>query len=61
MSIVGALTFFSFAIMNISQNLTTMMTNFIQVVTGVALMGRMVPSSRLLDIAINDKSNLNSV
>jgi len=52
MSIVGALTFSSLVIMNLIQNCTAMMTSFFQVVMGVALVGRMVPSSMLLDIAI---------
>ena len=52
MSIVGALTFSSLVIMNLIQNSTAMMTSFFQVVTGVALVGRMVPSSMLLDIAL---------
>jgi len=52
MSIVGALTFSSLAIMHLIQNFTAMMTGFIQVVMGVALVGRMVPSSMLLDIAL---------
>jgi hypothetical protein len=52
MSLVGALTFSSLTTMNLIQNCTTMMTSFIQVVMGVALVGRMVPSSKLLDIAL---------
>ena len=50
MSIVGALTFSSLVIMNLIQKSTAMMTSFFQVVMGVALVGRMVPSSMLLDI-----------
>jgi hypothetical protein len=52
MSIVGALTFSSLATMNLIKNCTAMMTSFIQVVMGVALVGRMVPSSKLLGIAL---------
>jgi hypothetical protein len=52
MSLVGALTFSSLTTMNLIKNGTTMMTSFIQVVMGVALVGRMVPSSKLLDIAL---------
>ena len=52
MSLVGALTFSSLTTMILIQNCTTMMTSFIHVVMGVALVGRMVPSSILLDIAI---------
>lgn len=52
MSIVGALTFSSLVIMNLIQKSTAMMTSFFQVVMGVALVGRMVPSSMLLDIAL---------
>jgi hypothetical protein len=56
MSIVGALTFFSLKTMSlIIQKITAMKTFFFQVVMGVALMGRMVPSSMLLDIAIIEK------
>jgi len=52
MSLVGALTFSSLVTMILIQNFTAMMTSFIQVVMGVALVGRMVPSSMLLDIAL---------
>jgi hypothetical protein len=52
MSLVGALTFSSLVSMILIQNFTAMMTQFIQVVMGVALVGRMVPSSILLDIAL---------
>jgi hypothetical protein len=52
MSFVGALTFSSLVTMILIQNFTTMMTRFFQVVMGVALVGRMVPSSILLDIAL---------
>jgi hypothetical protein len=52
MSIVGALTFSSLIMMNLTKNSTAMMTSFIQVVMGVALVGRMVPNSKLLDIAL---------
>lgn len=52
MSLVGALTFSSLVTMISTQNFTAMMTSIIQVVMGVALVGRMVPSSMLLDIAL---------
>jgi len=52
MSLVGALAFSSLVTMILIQNFTAMMTRFIQVVMGVALVGRMVPSSILLDIAL---------
>jgi hypothetical protein len=52
MSLVGALTFSSLVTMFLIQNDTAMMTSFIKVVMGVALVGRMVPSSILLDIAL---------
>ena len=55
MSLVGALTFSSLATMILIQNFTAMMTSFIQVAMGVALVGRMVPSSMLLDIALIEK------
>ena len=55
MSLVGALTFSSLVTMILIQNFTAMMTRFIQVVMGVALVGRMVPSSMLLDIALIEK------
>jgi hypothetical protein len=47
MYLVGALTFSSLITMLIIQNFTAMMNNFISVVVGVALVGRMVPSSIL--------------
>lgn len=52
MSLVGALTFSSLVTMMLIQNCTAMVTSFIQVVMGVALVGRMVPSSILLDIVL---------
>jgi len=52
MSIAGALIFFSVISLSLIHKMTAMMTYFFQVVMGVALMGRMVPSSMLLDIAM---------
>ena len=54
MSIVGALMLFSSKIKPLMDFVKekTMMMNITQVVMGVALVGRMVPSSMLLDIAL---------
>jgi len=52
MSLIGALTFSSLVTMKLIKNCKAMMTSFIQVVMGVTLLGRMVPSSMLLDIAL---------
>ena len=55
-SLVGVLVFFSLMKMNLFiQNFTTMVIIFIEVVMGVALKGRMVPNSMLLDIATIEK------
>lgn len=55
-SIVGVLELFFLTIKNlITQNLTTMMKYIIPVVMGVALVGRMVPNSMLLDVATIEK------
>jgi uncharacterized membrane protein len=50
-TLVGALTFSTLATIMITKNFTTMMTLFIQVIMGVTLVGRMVPSSKLLVFA----------
>jgi hypothetical protein len=47
MSLVGVVTFFSLVTMMLIQNFTTMIDKIKSVVVGVALVGRMVPNSKL--------------
>lgn len=50
MSVVGAMSFSSLAIMMVITNAKTMMTRIMSVVVGVALVGRMATYSKLQDI-----------
>lgn len=53
MSVVGVATFSSLVTMMLIQNFTTMIDKIKRLAVGVALVGRMVPNSILLDIETN--------